>query len=192
MSVRKGKDHSHSSMISLQMTHYWRKFLKLKPSITFSREPTVCSEELAVWSLVLACLSWKLLYRGAIFAWLMKPYFITTGFHTVLYLLAPFTLSKKSIPTFSSNLEQVPLSRSDTLWPISWSWSAELSQLHQLFKPHQLKTGKLFYFSREDITVSNTITQNKFTSGNQHVVVFAEAFLIPYLISLWVPIKLIY
>lgn len=68
----------------------------------------------------------------------------------------------------------------------------ELSQLHQLFKAHQLKTGKLFYFSREDITVSNTITQKRFTRGNQHLVIFAEAFLIPYLISLWAPIKLIY
>lgn len=98
---------------------------------------------------------------------------------------------KKEHPTFSRNLEQIPLCRPDTLWPTDWCWSEELSQLHQLFKPHHLKMGKLFYFSREDITVSNTITQKRFTSGNQHLV-FAEAFLIPYLISLWAPIKLVH
>lgn len=62
---------------------------------------------------------------------------------------------------------------------------------HQLFKTRQSKT-KLFYFSREHIRISNTITQKRFTSGNQHIAVFAEAFLNPYLISLEALIKLIY
>lgn len=82
-------------MISLEMTRNWKKFLKLNPLIIFAREPAVCGKHLAVCSLILAWLegcSTKL----TIFAWLLKPYFTTTGFHTVLYLLAPFTLSKKS------------------------------------------------------------------------------------------------
>lgn len=52
--------------------------------------------------------------------------------------------------------------------------------------------NKEVYFSREYIRVSNTITQKRFTSGNQHIAVFAEAFLNPYLISLEALIKLIY
>lgn len=96
---------------------------------------------------------------------------------------------RREHPAFCSNMESICLSRADILWPL---WSEQLFQPRQLFKPQQLGTGELFYFSREDIAVSNTITQKRFTSGNQHLVIFAEAFLIPYLISLWAPIKLIY
>lgn len=125
--------------------------------------------------MILVCLSGRLAYKGDDICMVLENLFYQ-------HRIADSTVSavflhtvKKESPAFCSILEQTPKSRADALWPTSRCRSA--CPATSALQDAQPKSRKLFYFSREYIRVSNTVSQKRLTSENPYTAIFADVFL---------------